>query len=150
MKKEYLQNSIVVEGNAAAAFNAINRVNEWWSETLEGSSARVGDEFIYRYKGMHYSKMKVVELVPDQRVVWEVLDSELTFLRHQNEWNGTKVIFEILEEGPQTRVQFTHVGLDAGSECFDACTKGWNHYLHNSLKPLIETGSGKPNLAIEG
>ena len=150
MKKEYLQNSIVVDAGAAAAFHAINRVNEWWSETLEGASGSVGDEFIYRYKGKHYSKMKVVELIPDQRVVWDVLDSELTFLSHQNEWDGTKVQFEIIDEGAQTRIEFTHIGLNAESECFDVCTKGWNHYLHNSLKPLIETGVGKPNLAIEG
>jgi hypothetical protein len=39
----------------------------------------------------------------------------------------------------------THIGLNAGVECFEDCTKGWNHYVKVSLLKLIEEGKGEPD-----
>jgi hypothetical protein len=38
-----------------------------------------------------------------------------------------------------------HVGLNAGIECFEDCTKGWNHYVKVSMLKLIEEGKGQPD-----
>lgn len=135
-----------VDQSPEAVFNAINNVRGWWSEGVEGGTRKLNDEFIYRHKDMHFSKQKLIEVIPGKKVVWLVTDSYLSFLKKEkSEWNDTKIIFEINEKDNQTEVVVTHQGLIPGVECFEACSNGWNYYLHESLLPLITTGKGRPD-----
>ena len=137
--------TLLVTQTPEEAFNAISNVHGWWSETVEGSTKHTGDEFVYRHKDLHYSKQKLVEMIPNQKIVWLVTDSHLTFTEKQSEWTGTKISFQIKEKNRGTEILFTHIGLVPGCECFDACSNGWGYYLHQSLFPLITTGTGKPD-----
>src|SRR5262245_39536376 len=56
-------------------FDAITNIRGWWSGNIEGGTAKFGDEFTYRYQDIHYSRQRLVEVVPDKQVVWLVLDS---------------------------------------------------------------------------
>ena len=127
-----------------AVFAAIQNVRGWWSKDLEGKSAKKGDEFIFRYPKLHYSKQRLIEVVPGRRMVWRVLDAKLTFTQDQGEWKGTEVVFEVIPRGGKTELLFTHRGLTPAFECFDACSKGWDYYIRGSLRGLIETGEGTP------
>lgn len=130
----------------AEVFAAVTNVRGWWSAKLKGSSKAQGDEFEFQYEEIHYSTQRLIEVVPDKKVVWLVTDSRLTFLKkEQNEWKNTRVSFEISANGAKTEVRFTHFGLVPEIECFAACSEGWTHYLKNSLMKLIETGKGKPD-----
>ena len=60
--------SFVVDQSPAEVFEAINNVREWWGEDVNGSGAKVGDEFTYRVQGIHYSKLRVVERIPNEKV----------------------------------------------------------------------------------
>jgi hypothetical protein len=102
-------------------------------------------ELTYRYQDIHYSKQRLVEVIPDRNVVWLVLDSYLSFAEDKTEWNGTKVIFEIARKGNKTEVRFTHEGLVLDYQCFDKCSSAWGFYINDSLKSLITTGKGDPN-----
>ena len=84
-------------------FDAIRNVRGWWSEEIEGSTAKVGDEFKYHYQNLHTCTMKLVELVPDKRVAWLVTDNYFSFTEDKTEWKGTKVIFDIAKKGEQDR-----------------------------------------------
>lgn len=126
-------------------FQTVLNVRSWWSgyfsESFEGTSAELNEEFSFHAgEGAHYSKQKLVELVPNKKIVWLVTDSKLSFLEKQDEWTGTKIIFEISTEGDQTNVKFTHEGLTPASECFDNCTPAWAQYLQGKLLPLIGGG----------
>ena len=137
--------TISVDQSPKEAFDAIRNVRGWWSEEIEGSTAKVGDEFRYHYQNHHTCTMKLVKLVPDKRVAWLVTDNYFNFTEDKTEWKGTKVVFDIAKKGEKTEIQFTHEGLVPEYECFAICSNAWGSYINGSLKKLIATGKGSPN-----
>jgi len=81
MKKQDYTVSIKVNATIQEAFENINSVTKWWTENVEGSSQKLNDEFEVRFGDVHYSKQKLVEFVPDKKVVWLVTDSKLNFIK---------------------------------------------------------------------
>ena len=144
MNAEDYQTTLTVNGTAHEAFKSINSVTKWWTENLEGSSQKLNDEFTVRFGDVHVSKQKLIEVIPDKKVVWLVTDSNLNFIKNRHEWTGTKISFEISEKDNKTQIRFTHLGLVPSEECFDACSGAWSDYLENSLMNLINTGKGQP------
>ena len=135
---------LLVDQTPEEAFNAINNVRGWWSEEIEGSTDKLNEEFTYHYEDVHRSKMKIIELIPNKKVAWLVLDNYFNFTRDKSEWIGTKIIFDITEKGDKTEIRFTHEGL-VQYECFEICRDAWTNYIQNSLRLLITTGKGMPN-----
>jgi hypothetical protein len=146
MNNPHFQISFSLDQTSQEVFNAIRNVRAWWSEALEGNSENIHDEFIYRHGELHYSKHKLIEVIPYEKVVWLTLESQLTFVEKQDEWNNTQVIFEISKHQDKTLLTITHFGLIPELHCFSACSNGWTHYLKSSLFPLITTGKGNPDL----
>lgn len=144
MKQQDYHTSITVDATAQEAFDLINSVTLWWTENLEGSSQKLDDEFSVRFGDVHYSKQKLVELVPGKKVVWLVTDSKLNFIKDKQEWNNTRISFDISSQNGKTKVLFTHIGLAPAVECFDACSNAWSQYIQQSLQSLINTGTGQP------
>jgi hypothetical protein len=138
--------TITVDKSPKKVFDAINNVRGWWSEDIEGSTDKLGALFKFRYEDYHLSTQKITELVPGKKVLWHVTDSRLSFVHDKTEWQGTDMIFEIARKDDKTQLRFTHRGLVPVLECYEMCRDGWNFYIKNSLRKLITTGKGKPEL----
>ena len=149
MKQQNYYKSFIVDATAHEAFECINNVPEWWNANMEGNSQKQNDEFSVRFGDVHYSRQKLVEVVPDKKVVWLVTDSQLNFLEDKQEWTNTKIVFEINSKGNQTEIHFTHIGLVPQAECYLDCTKGWDFYFKGSLFKLLTEGIGTPAINNE-
>jgi Activator of Hsp90 ATPase homolog 1-like protein len=145
MKTTDFTTTIMVDQTPKQVFDAISNPRRWWSEEIEGSTDKLNDVFDYHFRDIHISKMKLVEVVPEKKVVWLVLGNYFNFIKDQSEWKGTKIIFEISGQDNKTKLQFTHQGLVPDYECFDICKNAWTEYIRESLYNLITTGKGKPN-----
>lgn len=144
MENKNLEVTFVVDQPASVVFDAITSVSKWWTENLTGSSKVLHDEFTVEFEGMHFSKQRLIEVVPNQKIVWLVTESDLTWIKDKSEWTDTKVVFAITEHGGKTQLQFTHIGLVPGVECFDGCKGAWGHFVGESLFNLITAGKGYP------
>lgn len=145
MQNQNFTTTLVVDQTPEEVFNAINNPRKWWSEEIEGGTAKLNDEFNYHYKDVHICKMKLTEVIPGKKVVWLVMDNYFQFTKDKDEWKGNKIIFEITEKDNTTQLQFTQVGLVPAYECYDICQNAWSNYIKNSLHSLISTGKGQPN-----
>jgi len=141
--------SFRVDHSPAEVFDAINNVRGWWSEEIEGDTNHLDAEWNYHYQDVHKCKMKIVEFVPNEKVVWQVLDNFFSFTKNKEEWKGNRLVFEILQKENQTELRFTQIGLVPAYECYDICSNAWNTYIHKSLFNLITTGKGEPNSKTE-
>lgn len=145
MNSQDFTTTILVDRGPSEAFKAITNPRAWWSEEIVGGTEHLNDEFDYHYKDQHRSKMRLVEVIPNQKVVWLCLDNYFAFTKDKSEWKNTHVVFEIAEKDGKTQIRFTHQGLVPAYECFEVCQNAWTNYIQNSLKNLITTGKGKPN-----
>ena len=138
--------TFTVDQAPQAAFAAITNVRGWWSEEISGPTDKAGEVFDYRYRDLHRCKIKVTELIPGKKVAWRVLENFFSFTEDKTEWTGTDMLFDIAEKDGKTEIRFTHQGLVPDYECYDVCSDGWSTYINGSLKSLIASGKGHPNL----
>lgn len=145
MTAQHYTATFTVAQSPEQVFAAVTNPRAWWSEEIEGRTDTLGAAFKYHYKDLHRTTQKITELVPNQRVVWQIMESHIGFVADTNEWLGTKIVFEIARKGAGTELRFTHVGLVPAIECYEDCSGAWGFYVNDSLRGLITTGSGNPN-----
>lgn len=147
MTNDFTTTLLVVQ-TPQEVFDAVNNVRGWWSGDITGSTDKLNDEFDYSYKEFHYSRQRVVEMVPRRRVVWLVTDSSINFVDDKKEWTGTTISFDITEQEGKTLLTFTHHGLAPEVECFGSCSGAWTQLIQQGLHSLITTG--KPHMVFLG
>ncbi|MGN8070509.1 SRPBCC domain-containing protein [Mucilaginibacter sp. SG564] len=149
MTKQDFTISFLVDQTPKEVFDATNNVRGWWTEGVDGNTEKLNDEFSVRFWDIHYSRQKLIEVIPNTKIVWLVTDSKLTFIEDEAEWTGNQIVFDITKQGNQTELRFTQVGLLPDIECFKDCSNAWTGYITGSLKSLITTGKGKPTTIEE-
>ena len=107
----------------------------WWTKDTQGR-VEPGGTIRFRFGEKGGFDMKVVELEPLRRVVWEVVDGPA-------EWVGTRVRFDLRQDDGFTIVNFAHQGWREPVEFLSHCSTKWATFLM-SLKSLIESGQGAP------
>ena len=117
------------------ALTSIDGLAGWWTEETTGDPA-VGGTIAFRFPPGGFD-MRVTDMVPAQRVGWEVVDGPA-------EWIGTTVDWQLRRDGDWTVVMFTHAGWAEPVEFLHHCSTKWATYLM-SLKAVLETGTGSPS-----
>jgi uncharacterized protein YndB with AHSA1/START domain len=112
----------------------------WWTTNTQGES-KVGGTLRFRFSAggreIGGFDMKVLELRPGSHVLWEVIDGPA-------EWIGTRISFELRQDGDYCIVLFKHQGWKEAVEFMHHCSTKWAIFLM-SLKALVETGKGAPS-----
>lgn len=145
MSDQSFTTTLLLDATPAAVFDAVNDPRAWWSAGITGVTDRLGGEFVFEVPGIHFTRFRVTESVPGERVVWHAVEARLTFVADAEEWTGTDVRFDLTALDGGTELRFTHDGLVPEVECFDACSVAWTSYLHGSLGRLAVGDAGDPN-----
>jgi uncharacterized protein YndB with AHSA1/START domain len=127
-------------GEVYKALTAREGLAAWWATDTQGQS-KVGAAIRFRFSAAGVEiggfDMKVLELQPAQRVLWQVVEGP-------QEWVGTRVSFDLEQSGDHAIVLFKHQGWKEPVEFMHHCSTKWATYLM-SLKSLVETGKGNPS-----
>jgi hypothetical protein len=121
--------------NAAyRALTTLEGLSRWWTNTTAGDG-KVGGVLQFRFGNGGFD-MRVLELHPDSRVLWQVVDGP-------EEWIGTKISFDLDQRDDWTIILFRHADWRQPVEFMHHCSTKWAVFLL-SLKSLLETGEGTP------
>ena len=121
-------------------FNDLINLKKWWPEDFAGEDIKLNGEFVFTVGDSHYSKNKVIEFVPDKKLVWLATES----LRKTDnfDWTGTKMIFELTPKGNNTILKFTYDGVVLENESerlVQICDMTIKEFFYN----FIINGKGK-------
>lgn len=142
MENRDFTTSILVDKTPTEVFQAINNVRGWWQGEIKGNTDQLNEVFTYQMGDVHFSKQKIVEMIPNKKVVWLVTESNLSFTEKKDEWTNTQIEFAITSEGSQTKLTFTHHGLVPTFECYGGCSSAWTSLVQKSVFSLLTTGKG--------
>jgi len=121
-------------------FNHLINLRNWWPEDFEGEDIKLNSEFTFTTGDSHYSKNKVIEFLPNKKVVWLTIES---IRKTDNfDWQGTKMIFELTPKGDNTIVKFTYDGVVLENE-YDRLVQICNLTLKEMFYNYIINGKGK-------
>jgi uncharacterized protein YndB with AHSA1/START domain len=118
-----------------AALTTREGLGAWWTGDTTGGFD-VGGVITFRFGDRGFFSMKVLELEPEKRVLWQVVDGPA-------EWIGTKVSFDLKADDDATAILFKHQGWKEPVEFMHHCSTKWATFLL-SIKSLLETGKGTP------
>jgi uncharacterized protein YndB with AHSA1/START domain len=110
-------------------------LSAWWTNSTQDETD-AGGPLKFRFGDRGGFDMKVLELRPADHVLWQVVDGP-------EEWIGTKISFDLKQDGDWTSVLFKHQGWKEPVEFMHHCSTKWGTFLV-SLKSLLETGEGAP------
>ena len=144
MASQDYRSSIVAHTTPAEAFDKISRVAEWWGKDFEGKSAEPNDVFTVRFPNGDRYTVKVAEVIPNKKMVWDVIDSYQGWHDDHTEWVGTTIVWAVSPTPDGVELKMAHVGLVPAFECFDKCSQGWDYLMQKSLLKFLASNQGMP------
>ena len=145
MLKRIYSNQISINVKPELVFKAITKeIDKWWTE-LSNKINKVGDQLIVHFEDSTFWKIDVIEFIPNSSIEWyvESANHNLENLSRKDEWEMTRIKWEINENENGSTLTLIHDGLIPNLECYNICKAGWNYFL-GSLKDYLESGKGRP------
>jgi uncharacterized protein YndB with AHSA1/START domain len=105
------------------ALTTVDGLAGWWMPDVSGEPATVGGEVVFQFDDERVT-MRVDHLDP-ALVVWSCTDSS-----KMPEWVDNTVWFDLRErDDGRTQIDFVQVGLVPSCDCYEVCSRGWDHYV---------------------
>ena len=83
--------------------------------------------------------------MPGERVEWLVLENRFSFDGGRRRVGGHADGVRHPAVRRRNNADLHPLRLVEDHECYGVCVQGWDFYLGQSLRELVETGSGRPN-----
>lgn len=150
MNNEDYQRSIEVNATATLAYEVLTKgVEYWWTKPDKPINA-IGDKVTFTFPpNQTYWVFEVKDLAERQRIEMECINAMHVHdglpKEIEQEWKGTKMVFDITPKGNKCRIDFQHIGLRPSLLCFNICEAGWDYFFMNSLKSYLDSGKGSPH-----
>ena len=143
---------IIVTNTPSAAYRALtSEFNKWWTDS-SGPVVAVGDTVTFRFDPTYWT-MRATKLVSNKSVELECIEAhhihEGVPDSIRKEWEGTKLKWNIQQQGDSTKISFVHEGLVPSLDCYEICEMGWDHFFVNSLKKYLDGGESNPRTIEE-
>jgi uncharacterized protein YndB with AHSA1/START domain len=115
----------------------------WWS--TDGTvDARAGGSIRLNWSRTDFIDFRIERLDRPGAVDWVCTAQHDANLPEPDEWLGTALCFRLREHGTGTLLRLVHRGLEPKLDCYDMCARGWDAFLHASLRLLAESGEASP------
>jgi uncharacterized protein YndB with AHSA1/START domain len=133
-----------------AALTTKEGIDGWWGPTVS-AEPRVGAVVELDHQLGDLLRMEIVELVPNERVVWKCVSTFTDPSNPASEWSGQVLSFELAPRrdvellGNAHRVTvltFHNSGWPADSRWGGFCNAAWGQTLGGKLKPFCESIAG--------
>ena len=124
-------------------------IEHWWTKP-DAPLTSVGDQAKFTFRpGKTFWIFEATQLQPGKRVEMQCVKAlhlhDAMPKVIEQEWLGTKVIWEIILNGSHTDIRIEHIGLVPSLHCYEICEAGWDMFFVDSLKLYLNTGVGKPH-----
>ncbi|MEX2299075.1 MAG: SRPBCC family protein [Dongiaceae bacterium] len=121
-------------------------VRRWWT-ALCRMDAQIGGRAEFPFPTNRFdASATITALDPPKRVEWTMLDCAHppdSGYADLHDWAGTRIRFDLAAQADATELTFHHVGL-VPLECHGACSSAWRFFITDSLRALVEAGTGQP------
>ncbi|HSE67193.1 MAG TPA: SRPBCC domain-containing protein [Gemmatimonadales bacterium] len=127
-----------IKASASRVFRAVSdpaELAQWWTISSVGEP-RLGAEYRLCFGPEYDWKAKVACCTPDKEFEFEMTGAD-------TEWLGTRVGFQLKDDGNVTQVRFHHLGWPAESEHYRISCHCWAMYLR-ILRRYLEHGETVP------
>lgn len=145
--------SIHVSASQEACFQALaTQMDKWWTQSTEGSLVKVGDTVTVRFPPDYgFWTFEAIALEGPHRIEVLCIDAHHKVdgqpKEIDQEWLGTRIIWNIKPAGEKTEVRMIHDGLTPSLKCWEICLDGWSHFFKGSLQAFLNGGDPTPHSA---
>ena len=124
-----------------AARRIYDDLERWWSTRVD----RHPGGFTVRFNASHVT-FAIDPAGTDDAFNWTCTAAHMIIedVHDASEWAGTRVRWQVDPEGTGSRITLTHEGLNDQIDCYDVCTRGWQHFFETSLRDHLSGGKAAP------
>jgi hypothetical protein len=135
-----IRHLIQIAADPAVVFQLVDSgsgFRKWWAEDVFDDSKDVVSLGFFKRTTVY--RLRVEEMNPRLLAVWKCETGA--------EWEGTRLIFELIPKGAGTQLLFTHAGWRSETEYFRSCNTTWGELMFR-IKSAAE-GTGEQPLFME-
>lgn len=112
--------------------------SQWWAASV---TERDGDVELSFFGGATVYRLKLGRSAEPREAEWRCLNGQ--------EWQGTRLIFELIPNNGKTLLRFTHADWKSETDYFVMCTTTWGELMFR-LKATAEGKSPGPLFSATG